>query len=249
MQKLGGRVYAHVGPFDRGITALRNDGFALSSARDIAEEKLLDHHHHPLITDFQILVAENFNYFPNGDILIASRAYNPLLKTGAAEKATDCHRNGNEFYLDEQVARDLFERAELDPEKALRSGVLALPRTAIKGDLLEIPTTAFKEEPVTYFLFRDVAKPYGRFLKDADVDKIPVFVVDENYAKKQERPFSRAFFLDPLWLKDERNDLYEAAGLTGDDDTLHEALAVIGMRPVSTERTNLRTMLNSPTSP
>jgi hypothetical protein len=185
-------IYTHMGSFDKGIAALNKERLAIWTARDLAEARMLGSAKHQVSREWS-WVGENFNYLPNGAILVASRDYNPILQN--PEEATDCHRNDKEFYLDNKIAKELRERAEKDPEKALKTGVLLLPRNSVKS---EIPSTAFKDEPLTYFLFRDTAKPYGQFLKENGIDSVPVYVVDADYAKKQKQAFGRALWVHYL---------------------------------------------------
>ncbi len=188
-------VYSHVGPFDEGVSALKKEGFSLITARELAEARLLGGVKIPVSREWT-WVAENFNYLPTGEILIASRDYNPLLKN--AEEATACNRAGKKFYLNQKLAKELRERAEADPEKAMKSGVLLLPQKAVKSEIL---SSALKDEPLTYFLFRDTAKLYGQFLKENDINSVPVY-----HAKKQRSVFGLA-----LWV----NNLSGRSGLSG----------------------------------
>jgi hypothetical protein len=214
-------IYTHIGSFDKGIAALNKEKLAIWTARDLAEARMLGGANHQLSREWS-WVGENFNYLPSGEILIASRDYNPILQN--AEEATDCHRNGKEFYLNNKIAKDLRERAEKDPEKAIKSGVLLLPRNAVKG---ELPSTALKDEPLTYFLFRDTAKPYGQFLKENGIDSVPVYVVDAAHAKKQKQALVRALWVD---------DLFSRSFLVG-YDYLHSSIGrVRGVRRVPAER-------------
>ena len=201
-------VYSHVDPFDKGVSALRKEGLELITARDLAYVRLLGGAKSPMSREWT-WVAENFNYFPNGDILIASKKYSPLLRKGSPEEATECRRQGKEFYLDKKIAKELCERAEVDPTLAIKSGVLLLHRKAVKS---EIPSTALKDAPLMYFLFKDTAKQYGQFLKENNIDSVPTYFVDADYAKKQKQPFGRA-----LWV----NNHILRSILDGDNDYLH----------------------------
>ncbi|MEM4247007.1 MAG: hypothetical protein QXF14_01665 [Candidatus Woesearchaeota archaeon] len=215
-------VYSHIGPFDKGIAVLNKEKLAIWTASDLAEARMLGGAKHPVSREWS-WVGENFNYLPDGDILVASRDYNPILKN--PEQATDCHRSGKEFYLDKRIAKDLRERAEKNPEKAVKSGVLLLPRNAVES---EIPSTALKDEPLTRFLFRDTAKPYGQFLKENGINSVPVYVVDADYAKNQKQALGRA-----LWV----GSLIGGSGLHGGDDGLHFSDGrVRGVRRVPAER-------------
>lgn len=176
-------IYTHIGPFDKGVAALKNEGLELITSRELAEARMLCGAKHPVSKQWT-WVAENFNYLPTGEILVASSEYNPILKN--PEEAANCHRNHKEFYLNKKFAKALCDRAEVDPEKAIKSGVLLLKRKpakslreAVKN---EIPTTDLEENPLTHFLFRELAKPYSQFLKENGIDKVPAWVVAPDYA-------------------------------------------------------------------
>lgn len=187
-------VYTHDGPFAEGVAAFKEKGLSLITAYELARGRLFggvkELQKNPLNWE-HTWVAESFNYLPTGEILIASRDYNSHLKN--PDEAL-CYRDGREFYLGPKLKEKLRERAEADPKKAVKSGVLLLPRKAVKD---EIPSTALIDNPLTYFLFRDTAEPYGQFLKENNISFIPVHVVDADYAKKQKRAFIR-----PLWIGD-----------------------------------------------
>jgi len=42
-----------------------------------------------------------------------------------------------------------------------------------------------------------MAKPYGQFLKESGINSVPVYVVDEDFAKRQKQALVRA-----LWVSD-----------------------------------------------
>ncbi|MBI4441480.1 hypothetical protein HY639_04895, partial [Candidatus Woesearchaeota archaeon] len=60
-------------------------------------------------------------------------------------------------------------------------------------------------EAVTYFLFRQQAKPYGEFIAEQGIVKLRQYVCDETYAKGQES-FGRG-----LWV----GDLCDGSDLLG----------------------------------
>lgn len=183
-------IYKHIGPFDEGVAALSKEGLPLISARDLADARILGGIESPVSKDWTY-AAESFNYFPNGDLLIASRNYNPLLKKGIPEEIVNRERRelgksiptqtDTTFYLDDIVANHLQERAESDPEKAVVSGVLRLSRKSVKQ---LIPTTSLNDEPVLYFLFQDMAKKYGAFLNEHRIKYIHLQIVDPTYPQK-----------------------------------------------------------------
>ena len=183
-------VYQFEGPWDRGVSSLKSQGLDAITLRDLAEARILGGANSPVSTRWT-WVAENFNY-DKDDILIASREFSPLLQYPV--EATECHRQGKEFYLSPNDTEKLRRAASSDVNQAMKFGVLLLKRSKILSD---IPVEAFGEEDVTSFLFRDKAKEYGRFLKENGIKNVPLRVAGEAYAQEQGRAFSRA-----LWAYD-----------------------------------------------
>jgi len=180
-------VYRLIGSWDKEVSILKSQGLDVITARDLAEARILAGAKNPVSTGWTF-VAENFNYDGN-DILIASREFSPLLQYPA--EATDCHRRGKAFYLSPKDTEKLRCVASSDINQAMKLGVLLLKRSKVPS---YIPVEAFGEEDVTSFLFRDKAKEYGRFLKENEIDNVPLWVVDKAYAKKKGKAFSRALW-------------------------------------------------------
>jgi hypothetical protein len=84
------------------------------------------------------------------------------------KKATDCHRNGNDFYLTpEQV------------EQCLADSVLL--------SLKAVPTDRFGDDDITTYAFGKEAKEYGLFLKEAGIIEMPILTThlqDKSFARK-----------------------------------------------------------------
>jgi len=198
-------VYSHVGPFDKGVAALKAEGLELITARELAEARILGGHDHPVSKEWT-WVAEHPIYLTDkqADVLVVDRAHSQLLKHPA--EATAAHQRDEEFYLDQKVVGELREQATPDG----KHGVLLLPRQAIRK---AIAVEALADDAYTQFLFRDLAGQYGLFLKDAGIKKVPVYVVDAGHAREQKQPFGRA-----LWVYDL---LDGRSGLYGDLDVLH----------------------------
>ncbi|MEK6864601.1 MAG: hypothetical protein AABX27_04860 [Nanoarchaeota archaeon] len=205
-------VYQFEGPWDKGVSALKSKGLDAITLRDLAEARILGGANSSVSTRWT-WVAENFNY-DKDDILIASREFSPLLQYPV--EATECHRQGKEFYLSPNDTEKLRRAASSDVNQAMKFGVLLLKRSKILSD---IPVEAFGEEDVTSFLFRDKAKEYGRFLKENGIKNVPLYVVDKAYVQKQ--AFSRA-----LWAY----CLYVNSALNGDDNLDSNSGRVSGVR-------------------
>jgi len=126
---------------EEGLAALKEERLEVASAMEIAEARAAIKDLPPVIREIwsslsrrvvsrirepsspiltkRLLLAENFNYMPNGDILVASRRYNPILKF--PEKAASVHEHGEEFYLDGDTVNELMAHAETDVEKAIKN--------------------------------------------------------------------------------------------------------------------------------
>ena len=195
-------VYSHAGPFDKGIAALKAEGLELITARELAEARILGGSDHPVSRE-GLWVAEHPIYRNNkqADVLVVDGAHSQLLKHPV--EATDAHRDGKEFYIDQKVVGELREQATPDG----KHGVLLLPRQAIRK---AIAVEALADDAYARFLFRDLAGQYGQFLKDAGIMEVSVYVVDAGHAREQKQPFGRA-----LWVYD--LNLISRSGLDGDN--------------------------------
>lgn len=193
-------VLSQDGPFDQGMAVLREKGLELITAEQLAILRIRDGPASPFSTQ-GTWVAENYNYSSGRDaeIIIASANLNPILKQPV--EATNAHRQGEEFYLNEAAWKQLRDVAESDPYKAIKSGALLVTRKALK---FEIPVEALGETPETVFLFREQAKAYGNWLKAQGISAVSQWTVCEDHAKKQNQPFGRA-----LWVRslDDRSEL------------------------------------------
>ena len=176
--------------FDKCVDELKAEGLEVITAKQLAEARMLGGVNHPVSRKWT-WTAENFNYLPNGDILVASKGFNPLLQYPV--EATNCHRQNPfmEFYLSVNDTENLRRAASSDVNQAMKFGVLLLKRSKVLSD---IPVEAFGEEDVTSFLFGDKAEDYGKFLKENGINNAPLYVVDKAHAQKQGKAFSR-----PLW--------------------------------------------------
>lgn len=173
------------GKFDTCVGKLKANGLELITARQLAEARMLYGAYHP-VTLKGSWVAENFNYLSNGDILVASKAFNPLLQYPSfAKQATDCHRQRKEFYLNDDIVSYLLEGAKH------KDKVLQLKRKDVPN---KISTDAFSKEPVTTFLFGDKAEEYGQFLRADGIKSVPLYVVDKASAKELGKAFSRVLW-------------------------------------------------------
>jgi hypothetical protein len=153
------------GPFNR-VTELNAKGFKLISARDLALTRSAENPAGRLSRQWAY-VAETLNYFPNGEILVASRKHSPILKS--LDEAMNCHRKHAEFYLPANVTSDLRQHAEKDPLKAIVSGVLL-----INPDEIPCPESEWRQNAYLKFLFQDAAEFYEKFLSENYSYQMPI---------------------------------------------------------------------------
>lgn len=98
-----------------------------------------------------------------------------------AKESTDCHRNGIEFYLNnEEVEETLADCVKLSGKS--------------------IPTNRFKDEKVTDYAFGDIAEQYGEFLREAEIKEMPVFLTNT-----EEQPFARQMWFGNLGGRSDLN--------------------------------------------
>ncbi len=215
-------LYTVDGSFDTGITALKGQKLEIYTAAELARLRIQAGPEHSVSTNWS-WVGEGYVYMPNGDILIASRKYNPLIPNARA--ATKAHREDKEFFLEDKVAAALRDRAQKDPNEAAQSGVLLLRRKKV---MAEYQTNCLADEAVPVFLFGDQARPYGAFLRAQGISSIPHYIVEVGYAKKQEQAFGRAFAVDGLLGRSQLSGYYvDLHGVNG---------RIGGVRSVPAER-------------
>lgn len=155
-------------PFNEGKKALKSDGYEVIGLRDNALLRMQE--------GAQSYVSQNGNWTREGVVYVPKKGIflvknSPIMAN--AKDATNCHRNGKEFYLtDEQV------------EQALASSMIELTDKAIS-------TNKFADNEITAFAFGDIAEDYGNFLKENDIKSMPVYLVSLG-----DKPFARQ-----LWFR------------------------------------------------
>lgn len=187
-------------PFDEANTELEADGYRLISLEQFANlriEQGKDSH----VANYGAYTREGFLYVPQKGIFLVRNS--PIIAN--AKEATECHREGREFYLtNEQV------------EEALRESVQF-------KDSSSIPTKRFGENDIAVFAFGRNAQKYGDFLKEAGTNEMPVFL-----ASIGKIPFAMQAWLH--WL-----DVGSRSGLDGDNWGLDCGNAVRGVKFTSAD--------------
>jgi hypothetical protein len=172
-------IHTYRGSFMDGARDLARDGLKPASTAELAEARIRAGLDHPLSQE-SIWVGEAYICLPNREMLIVDRDHNPFL-TGTAKPYTYRYNRfehddlTHEYHrLDDPVAKQLRERAETDPDKAIKSGVLLFNRKDYPGDT-EIPADELDKQAPTRFLFREFAKPYAELLKAQDLEGLRHF--------------------------------------------------------------------------
>lgn len=157
-------------PFDEAKAELESNGYQIISLPQFAKlriEQGKDSH----VANYGAYTREGFLYVPQKGIFLVRNS--PIMAN--AKEATQCHRNGKEFYLtNEQV------------EEALKNSI------KVKNSK-PIPTNRFGENELTAYAFGDSAEAYGNFLKQAKINEMPVWL-----ANVEKKPFARQAWLH--WL-------------------------------------------------
>lgn len=153
-------------PFDEAKQELEEQGYKIISLQGNAKLRIQE--------GKDAYVSQNGNRTREGVLYVQNKGIfltknSPIMEN--PEEATNYHRNGKDFYLnDNQVEEALTDAVELSNKP--------------------IPTNRFKDNKITDYAFGDIAEQYGRFLKDAGIKEMPVWIAD-----LQDKPFARQ-----LWL-------------------------------------------------
>jgi len=203
IQDVKGKIesaYINDAPFDKAKRKLEKKGYRIISLEENAMLRMQE--------GKNAYISQHSNYTREGVIYVPKKGkfltkISPIMD--CAKEATECHRNCDEFYINEDQI-----------EKALEKSV--------RLDGKSISVSEFGEEPITDFVFGKYAKKYGLFLKDAGIKKIPF-----DLANMQYRPFARqvAFF----WLYSGDGSGLDCGG--NDLKDLYNSYRVRGIRNAS----------------
>lgn len=180
-------------PFDKGKKELEKDGYSIIFLEENARLRMQE----GAIADvskYGNYVSEAFVYDPKTELWYLTKN-SPIMQT--PRKATSAHRNGQEFYLtDEQLQRALENSVQITDKSIL--------------------TGRFGEDKLTDFAFGDVAKDYGLFLNNHDIQEMPIWLPSD----KKEKSYSR-----PVWFY----NLGNGSGLNGIIGALHYGVRLRGI--------------------
>ena len=108
-------------------------------------------------------VKEDAIYIPNKGKFLTKVSH----ISANAKEATNCHRNGGDFYLtNKQVEQALSDSVEL----------------SVKS----VPTNRFADDRITIYAFGEDAEKYGEFLNKAGIKEMPIYTTE-----LRDKPFAR----------------------------------------------------------
>lgn len=158
-----------VGPFDIAKRALERKGYEVISLEQSAQLRIQQGPNHN--------ISKNGNWVREGTLYVPGKGKfltkkSPIMQNPT--KATNAHRNREDFYLTNNQVKS-----------ALEDSVLL--------SASEIPTNRFGEDEVTVFAFGKTATQYGDFLRQNGIDSMPIYT-----ANLQDKPFARQMWFRSL---------------------------------------------------
>jgi len=156
-------------PFDEGKAVLEANNYRVISLEENAGLRIHEGED-AYVSRNGNWVREGILYLPDKRVLLTKNS--PIMDN--SEEATSCHRNEEDFYLNNYQV-----------EKALEDSV------EIKDK--EIPTNKFGEDELTVYAFGENAESYGRFLESAEIKEMPIWLT-----KVQDKPFVRQLWFSEL---------------------------------------------------
>ncbi len=194
-----------VAPFDRAIAQLNDAGYKPASLRNAAQARIQQGRNADVSTN-GFYVAETVLYIPGRGNYLVPAEYSPIL--ASPTEATNAHRNGSEFYVEQEKAEQIAQNSIVFPAKDI-----------------EVPTNRLSQEELfAKSMGEDTAKEYGEFLAEAGINAIPIVTIPQDYVNKQKQPFAKQPW---LWSLDSRSELYGFDWLLG---LLYGDSGVLGVR-------------------
>lgn len=166
-QGFNGKDVAMVeGNWHECVSKLKVNNLEILTMRQIAELRM-KHGKESIYCTKSCQSGEGAVYMPNGDLFIVPKSMNMLLSY--SQEATEAHRAGKEFCL-MGMYKLLEPTLKISSKKGKITndgGILYLPRNQVIPD--EINVNEFGNNPLTQFLFGDLASVYGDFLKNSGI--------------------------------------------------------------------------------
>jgi hypothetical protein len=157
-----------VASFDEGKKILEEAGYRIISLEENARLRM-QKGNDAYVSLNGNWVRENVIYVLNKGKYLTKKS--PIIAN--AGQATNCHRNGKDFYLtDGQV------------EECLTDSVLL--------SLDKIPVNRFGDDDITAYVFGEYAREYGEFLGKAGITEMPIWTTNTDLQDKS--------FVRPVWF-------------------------------------------------
>jgi len=187
-----------VAPFDESIIEFKEKGYRLMSVEESAKLILQEGENSPIYKNSG-RVKEGIIYIPGEGRFLTKNS--PVLEN--PEEATDSHRNLKNFYIEEnQMVKALENSVKVPWEKN------------------SFPTNRFNEEETTTFLFGELTKDYGLFLKDLGIKKMTLWSTEKRFVENRDKPFS-----NQLWFANSKEECI----VGGHGRELHTKAPIIGI--------------------
>ena len=173
-------------PFDFAKEALESNNYRIISLEENARLRMQEGRNHD-VSRYGNWTREGFVYIPSKGIFLTKNS--PIMDF--PQEATQCHRKGREFYLNnDQIEKSLADAVE------------------IPANIKPIPTKRFGDDNITRYIFGEVAKQYGEFLINSGINEMPIWL-----ANISDKSFARQMWFSGL---DDRSDLVGGGGLDCD---------------------------------
>lgn len=165
-------------PFDKAKKAIELRGYEIISLEDNARLRIQEGKDSSASQDGN-RTREGVIYVPNEGVFLTKNS--PIMDN--AEEATACHRNLEEFYLnDEQVEKSLMDAINISTKR--------------------IPANRLKDDEITVYVFGDVAEQYGMFLEETGIMEVSgrkeIAIDALQFVELQDRPFARQVYFAPI---------------------------------------------------
>ena len=175
-----GEVYkVENAPFDEALKALGDK--EIITARDLAYARIKEGKDSSL--------SQNGSYIREGVVYVLNSQNKIILIRNSLilkspKKAVQAHRKGEEYLISKKLANNVSKYAD---------DAITL------SNVTSIPTNRFGEDQTTAWLFNDMAKEYGLFLKDeCDINEMLLSFDSNEYINKQKSPYANQLWLH--WL-------------------------------------------------
>jgi hypothetical protein len=191
--KQGEIISAYIeAPFDEAQEVLESKGYNIISLAQNAQLRIQQGRDSDISLNGN-WTREGILYTPKGRPRLVRNS--PILYS--PKEATQAHRERREFYPTRERIESALAASIDFPEKTIK-----------------IPTDGFGEEALTVFAFggEENARAYEEFLRQAGINEMPVWTVDQSYVNSKNEPFVTQMWIGNL---DDRSVLNGNGDLNG----------------------------------